>query len=348
VMGVDKHGFDYMKLMVLMKPYFKSFGDVVRYCKRNEDEILEDLMDLDTDNNVDNVVEDSVLTNVYVTESGERFSLDDTFLPVATDLTTAITDSFRRFCHDTTRPSVATDLIPVVTSFCGNMVECLEDRLELRVVMTGMDGKHLRASFKDATKKTVGDGYMFDMLLEDEVDLLTVPFQKLYNGHKNDLLFSAKDLCGIQVIIGGVQTSWRTGFDPVDENGDIQIHFPPDLVPDENVNVMHKANLRIDGELGLDAVEYIDISFGPVSSKKVREKLVLPTNRIRPFLSMREVYNEHLSTEYKDDLIKMEFHSITFRCEAISGIMKTLRQLELFKTKQGKQERVNKRRKLTN
>ena len=63
---------------------------------------------------------------------------------------------------------------------------------------------------------------------------------------------------------------------------------------------------------------------------------------------MREVYNKHLSTEYKDDLIKMEFHSITFRCEAISGIMKTLRQLELFKTKQGKQERVNKQRKLTN
>ena len=215
MMGVDKHGFDYMKLMVLMKPYLKSFGDVVRYCKRNEDEILEDLMDLDTDmNKEDNVVEDLVPPNVYVTQSGDRFSLDDTSLPVAT--TTAITDSFRRFCHDTARPSVATDLIPVVTSFCGNMVECLEDRLELRVVMTGMDGKHLRASFKDATKKTVGDGYMFDMLLEDEVDLLTVLFQKLYNGHKNDLLFSAKDICGIQVFIGEVQTSWRIGFDPED------------------------------------------------------------------------------------------------------------------------------------
>ena len=223
------------------------------------------------------------------------------------------------------------------------MVECLEDRLELIVVM---NGKHLRASFKDATKKTVGDGYMFDMLLEDEVDLLTVPFQKLYKGHKNDLLFSAKDLCGIRVFIGGVQTSWRNGFDPVDENGDIQIHFPPDLVPEENVNVMHKANLRIDGEFGLDAVEYIDISFGPVLSKKVREKLVLPKNQIRPFLSMHTVYNEHLSTEYEDDLIKMEFHSITFRCEAIAGIMKTLQQLELFKTQQSKQEVVNKQRKL--
>ena len=41
VMGVDKHGFDYMKLMVLMKPYLKSFGDVVRYCKHNEDQIFQ-------------------------------------------------------------------------------------------------------------------------------------------------------------------------------------------------------------------------------------------------------------------------------------------------------------------
>ena len=82
----------------------------------------------------------------------------------------------------TTPEDVKNDLIPVVTSYCGNYMELLESQLEVRVEL---EGDQLFALFKDAIMKQVHYGeYMFEMLDEEDVDLITVPFKDFYNGQK--------------------------------------------------------------------------------------------------------------------------------------------------------------------
>ena len=190
-----------------------------------------------------------------------------------------------------------------------------------------MDGHQLFALFKDAIMKQVHyREYMFEMLDEEDVDLITVPFKDFYNGQKNHRKVSVNDLWSIQVYVANIRTSWRFGFRPDPESDDIRIHFPPDIIPKKDVKKMHNAQIVIDGSLAADAVEYIDITFGPLSSKKVCATLVLPTNKIRPFWTMSEVYKELIPTEYKNGELKMVFNSITFWCDAIAGVMKNLRE----------------------
>ena len=233
-----------------------------------------------------------------------------------------------------TPEDVKNDLIPVVTSYCGNYMELLESQLEVRVEL---EGDQLFASFKDAIMKQVYYGeYMFEMLDKEDVDLITVPFKDFYNGQKNHRKFSVNDLWSIQVYVANIRTSWRFGFRPDPESDDIRIHFPPDIIPKKDVKKMHNAQIVIDGSLAADAVEYIDITFGPLSSEQVRAHLVLPTNRIRPFWTMSEVYNELIPTEYKNGELKMVFNSITFRCDAIAGVMKSLREWKKFSSKKPK------------
>ena len=89
---------------------------------------------------------------------------------------------------------------------------------------------------------------------------------------------------------------------------------------------MHNAQIVINGSVAADAVEYIDTTFGPLSSEKVPATLVLPTNKIRPFWTMSKVYKELILTKYKERELKMVFNSITFWCDAIAGVMKNLRE----------------------
>ena len=95
---------------------------------------------------------------------------------------------------------------------------------------------------------------------------------------------------------------------------------------------MHNAQIVINGSLAADAVEYIDISFGPQYSENVCTTLIKPTNQIRPFWTMTEVYKELIPDEYKKGELKMVFNSITFRCDAIAGVMKNLREWKKFKS----------------
>ena len=108
------------------------------------------------------------------------------------------------------------------------------------------------------------------------------------------------------------------------------------LFQKNDVKKMHKAQLVINGSLAADAVEYIDITFGPLSSKKVCATLVLPINKLHPFWTVSKVYKELIPTTYKEGELKMVFNSIMFQCDAITGVMKNLREWKKITSKSPK------------